>query len=317
MDSSTANRKTSYRRGITDVVRISSVEAKKEPLSASSPAAIPTARSLALCVASGKGGTGKTVFSINIGILLSRAGYRVTLIDADLGLANSHLLLGLDPVHDVSQMISGELSIDEVLVDGPHGLRLLPGGSGIAELAELNEGQIGYFAGQLTKLEEETDITLIDCSAGINRQVLRFMASAHEVIVVLTPEVTSMIDAYAVIKNIHRLQPDMHVMIVVNRVQTRGESKAVFDKMREVTAKRLGKMKMTLLGEVPHDRYVLRSISNRRPVVELHPRCYATSCFTQMAVDLGEKYRRWQESQIKSDKPVKSYFGLLAGRNYG
>ena len=295
------------RRGIADVVKI-------KPSAEASPVTVPSAKSQAICVASGKGGTGKTVFSINIGVVLSRAGFRVTLVDADLGLANLHLLLGLDPMHDVSQLISGERSIDEVLMEGPHGLRVLPGGSGIAELAELNEGQIGYFAHQLMRLEDETDIILIDCSAGITRQVLRFMASAHEIVVVITPEITSMIDGYAVIKNIHRFRPNMHVRIVVNRVQERMDSKAVFKKMKEVVSRRLGEVTMSLLGEIPHDRYVLRSIGVCQPVVELHPRCFATSCFTRMAHTLGDAHKKWKTNQEKGEVSMPSYFSSLAGR---
>jgi flagellar biosynthesis protein FlhG len=222
----------------------------------------------------------------------------------------------LEPEYDVSQLIGGERSIEEVLIEGPHGLRVLPGGSGIAELSELNEGQLGYFAKQLMMLEEGTDITLVDCSAGITKQVLRFMASAHDIVVVITPEVTSMIDGYAVIKNVHRLRPDIHMRIVVNRVREKQESKGVFQKMREVATKRLGKVNMSLLGEVPHDRYVLRSITLRKPVVNVHPRCYATSCFTGMADVLGSAYNEWKDMQSKSSNPVPSYFCSLAGR-YG
>ncbi len=314
MSSDPHGKRRTGRRSLADVVKIASREIRGEPAERGPVEGAPPAKSQAICVASGKGGTGKTIFSTNIGVLLARAGLRVVLVDADLGLANSHLLLDLDPAHDVSQLIAGERSIDEVLVEGPHGLRVLPGGSGIAELAELNEGQLQYFASQMGRMDEETDVTLVDCSAGITQQVLRFLASAHDLVVVTTPEVTSMIDGYAVIKNVHRVRPDMNIWLVVNRIKDRNDPQEVFKKMRDVAARRLGDVKMKLLGSVPHDRYVLRSVSIRKPVVMAHPRSFATSCFVGMAESIGTMNRRWKIAQQKADAPDPSYFWSLAGR---
>ncbi len=312
------NDKNAVRRRLADVVRIAHTEVRRDsPAACPPPVASMAAHSLAVCVASGKGGTGKTIFSTNIGTLLAAQGLCTALIDADFGLANSHLLLGLDPLHDVSQLIAGEKTIHEVLIEGPHGLRVLPGGSGIAELAELNEGQMGYFAQQMMVLEQETDVTLVDCSAGITRQVMNFMASAHRTVVVTTPEVTSMIDAYAVIKNIHRLRPDMPLWLVVNRTRDEGDAEAVFRKMKDVARRRIGDVDMELLGTVPHDRYVLNSVVLRRPVVHAHPRSFATACFTAMAEKIGNEVKRWRVAQGTASKKAPAYFWSLAGRRHG
>lgn len=303
------------RRSLGDIVRLSAADGGMIGMQEVGMKAVP-ASSQAICVASGKGGTGKTIFSTNIGVMLASQNFRVTLVDADLGLANAHLLLGLDPKHDVSQLVGGELTIEDVLVDAPHGLKILPGGSGIAELADLGEGKVQYLAHQLMQLDERSDITLVDCSAGITRQVLRFLASAHGLVVVTTPEVTSMIDGYAVIKNVYRLRSDIPVWLVVNRIKHPEDAEAVFDKMRTIVRKRLGKVKMSLLGAIPHDRYVLRSVMVRQPVVLAHPRSFATSCFRDMAGTLATAHARWKSSQRKSEDPVASYFWSLARRRY-
>jgi flagellar biosynthesis protein FlhG len=303
------------KRSLGDIVRLSAADGGMMGLQEAGRRAAPAA-SQAICVASGKGGTGKTIFSTNIGVMLARQNFKVTLIDADLGLANAHLLLGLDPAHDVSQLVGGELTIDDVLVDGPYGLKILPGGSGIAELADLNEGKVQYLAHQLMQLDERSDVTLVDCSAGITRQVLRFLSSAHGLVVVTTPEVTSMIDGYAVIKNVYRLRPDMPIWLVVNRIKQPEDAETVFDKMRTIVRKRLGKVKMSLLGAVPHDRYVSRSVMVREPVVLAHPRSFATLCFKNMASTIAIAHARWKAEQRKAEDPAFSYFWSLARRRY-
>lgn len=303
------------RRSLGDIVRLSAADGGMIGVQEAGMKAVP-ASSQAICVASGKGGTGKTIFSTNVGIILANQNFKVTLIDADLGLANAHLLLGLDPKHDVSQLVGGELTMDDVLVDAPHGLKILPGGSGIAELADLNEGKVQYLAHQLMQLDERSDITLVDCSAGITRQVLRFLASAHGLVVVTTPEVTSMIDGYAVIKNVYRLRSDIQIWLVVNRIKDPDDAEAVFEKMRTIVRKRLGKVKMNLLGAIPHDRYVLRSVMVRQPVVLAHPRSFATSCFKNMAGTLAIAHAKWKADQRKTDDPAASFFWSLARRRY-
>lgn len=303
------------KRSLGDIVRLSAADGGMMGLQEAGLASKPAA-SQAICVASGKGGTGKTIFSTNVGVMLARQNFKVTLVDADLGLANAHLLLGLDPKHDVSQLVGGELTIDDVLVDGPYGLKILPGGSGIAELADLNEGKVQYLAHQLMQLDDRSDVTLVDCSAGITRQVLRFLSSAHGLVVVTTPEVTSMIDGYAVIKNVHRLRPDMPIWLVVNRIRQPEDAQTVFEKMRTIVRKRLGKMKMSLLGAVPHDRYVSRSVMVREPVVLAHPRSFATTCFKNMANTLAIAHARWKAEQRKAEDPAVSYFCSMARRRY-
>lgn len=126
-----------------------------------------------------------------------------------------------------------------------------------------------------------------------------------------------MIDGYAVIKNVHKVRPDMPISLVVNRIRKQGEEQDVFCKMQQVVQRRIGQVEMNLLGSLPHDRYIIHSIAMRRPVIKIHPRSYATGCLTRMAAAIGSIHRQWRERQEKGERQDPAYFWSLARRRYG
>ncbi len=153
-----------------------------------------------LAITSGKGGVGKTNIAVNLSICLAARGRRVTLVDVDMGLANADLLQNLQPRYTLSHVISGVRSIEDICMDGPAGVRFVPGASGLESLANLSDFERLNLISQLQKLETSTDMIVLDCGAGISRNVTSFALAADQVLVITTPEPTAMTDAYATIK---------------------------------------------------------------------------------------------------------------------
>jgi len=255
-----------------------------------------------ICIASGKGGTGKTVLSTNLAVALVQKGLDVLLFDADLGLANAHMLLGVSPPYDISQVVSGERRLDEVVIECHAGVKLICGGSGFSDLAELKDWQIRNIAEQLKVYEDRADVILVDLSAGISPQVMRFLGTAHDVMVVTTPDVTALLDAYATIKSMARLRPDCEVKVVINRARGEAEAMAAFEKISGVVARHLGGVKVTLFEWIPYNWYVQNSVNKRQPVVLLHPKSFVTRTFNGMADRIKEANARWKMDQADAEE---------------
>jgi len=241
-----------------------------------------------ICIASGKGGTGKTVVTTNLAVALVEKGLDVILFDADLGLANAHMLLGVSPPYDISQVVSGERRLDEVVVECHAGVKLICGGSGFSDLAELKDWQIRNIADQLAAYEDRADVILVDLSAGISPQVMRFLNTAHEVIVVTTPDVTALLDAYATIKSMTRTRGRFEAKVVINRARGEEEAKLAFEKMKGVVDRHLDGVTLTLFEWIPYNWYVQNSVNMRKPVVLLHPKSFVTRMFNGMADRMKE-----------------------------
>ncbi len=267
-----------------------------------------------ICVASGKGGTGKTIVSTNLALALTRCGFRVILLDADLGLANAHLLLGVEPSHDISSVISGTKSIDEISIDCSEGLRLIAGGSGLSELTELKEWQFKNLASQLRASEKDADIMIIDLAAGISPQVMRFLINAHDVIIVTTPDVTAQIDAYATIKTMAKAREGLSVKVVMNRARGEDEAVAAYKKLADVVRNRLKGVKTSLLEWIPQNWYVQNSVHMRRPVVDLHPKSFVTRKFLSMAEDLKAEHGKWLRKVKSSGTNAPASFSQMLER---
>lgn len=229
-----------------------------------------------IAVTSGKGGVGKTNFTLNLAIFLSRASKRVIIIDADFGLANVELLLGVSPRYSLKEVLSGEVSMADALTTGPEGVRFLSGGSGLSQLADITESQLSIIIRGFNQLEEIADIMLIDTGAGISRSVTNLLKAAHEAIVVTTSDPTAIADAYAIVKAMceDNTEPP-ELKIVVNRVESIQEGLESFERLQRVCGRFL-KLTPTNLGSVPYDRNLVRAVKSQEPVVLLYPASEST-----------------------------------------
>ncbi|HYE78144.1 MAG TPA: MinD/ParA family protein, partial [bacterium] len=182
-----------------------------------------------IAIASGKGGVGKTNLTVNLGTALSAAGQRVLILDADLGLANVDVLMGIAPPHTLWHAIYGQIPLADIIYRGPGQLQILAGASGVEGLADLPDAQRETLLQRLSYLEQEFDFILIDCGAGVDHNVLGFTAAADEALLVCTPEPTAVMDVYGLIKLIHRRRPDARISLVMNQVERAAEGQNAAD----------------------------------------------------------------------------------------
>jgi flagellar biosynthesis protein FlhG len=243
-----------------------------------------------IAVTSGKGGVGKTNVSVNLSVALARRGQRVLLMDADLGLGNVDVLLGLKSNQNLSHVLSGEASLDDILLEGPQGIGVLPAASGIKHMAELsaaeNTGLIHAFAG----LQRPVDIMVVDTAAGIADSVVRFAQAANDVVVVVCDEPASITDAYAMIKVLSRDHGVKRFQVVANMVRDATEGRRLFEKLN-AAASRFLDVTLIHLGSVPFDEYLRRAIQRQKPVIEVFGGARASRAFVEMADQIG----RWPQ----------------------
>jgi len=238
-----------------------------------------------LAITSGKGGVGKTNLTANLGVLLASFGKRVIVLDVDLGLANMDILLDLHPDWTLQHVIQGQKTVSEILVSGPSGLRVVPGASGILTLANLEEPQREALLQELRSLETASDLLLLDTGAGIADNVLSFVLTADEVILVTTPDPTAMTDAYAMTKVIFQHRPEALLRLVVNMASAH-EGTAVHQRLSQVARQFLG-VSLDYLGAIPGDPAVAASIRFRRPFVLTAPDSPAAKSLKEIARKLG------------------------------
>ncbi|MHB1125911.1 MAG: MinD/ParA family protein [Bacillota bacterium] len=239
-----------------------------------------------IAIASGKGGVGKTNVVLNLAITLSKMGKRVVILDGDLGLANIDILMGIVPRYTLFDFLRGEKSLDEVVIKGPFGLKVLPAGSGIQEMANLNDRQREKLVQGLKTFEEEADFLLIDTGAGISRTVLGLVSAATEVIIVLTPEPTSLTDAYGVIKILSRFKLHSEIYLVINRVANLAEAEQTINRMQMVVSRFL-QIKIKQLGFISDDRQVGKAVMKQQPFTILYPHTPASGDMQQIARKLA------------------------------
>lgn len=232
----------------------------------------PGARAVA--VTSGKGGVGKSNVAVNVAIELAALGRRVTLLDADLGLANADVLLGLNPQSHLGHVLAGKCTLQDIILE-VSGLRLIPGGSGVAELASLTQEQNVRLISELRALECESDFMIIDTAAGIAGNVTGVLKAAAEVVIVTTPDPTAVVDAYATIKVLNQHAPSKTVWVVVNDVVAIGDAERVFNQLR-ATAARFLNQDIRFLGTIPHDSELVDAVREQVPVVEYAPETAAS-----------------------------------------
>jgi flagellar biosynthesis protein FlhG len=222
-------------------------------------------------VTSGKGGVGKTSVAINLSMALAGAGKRVLLIDADMGLANVDLLTGVTALHTIEEVIEGEASIFDALVDGPEHLTVLSAGSGTGKIHEMGDESVAHFRKELLKLENAFDLIFIDTGAGISANVMDFVFMAEEVIVVMTPEPTAFADAYAMVKVVMQEKPLMQVGIIINMARSEADADRIGTKFGEIVQRFLGK-NVRYRGFIPRDPVVAESVMRQVPLALLAPK---------------------------------------------
>jgi len=241
---------------------------------------VDTAR--VVCVASGKGGTGKSVVATNLAVLRARRGERVLLIDFDAGLANDHLLLGVAPVHDLGSVLDGSVDAIDAVVEGPGGIRLLSGGVGRHVLTNPTRRELDRLFRALGPLEEAFDLIVVDHGAGMGYSTIAHLAATSTLLLVAGHEVTSLSDGYALYKRAHRVNPYIRVGMVVNRAQGESQADSAWERFRAASQRFLGHSP-DWVGWVPADDAVSRSVDARTPVVLNEPRSPAATALDGVA----------------------------------
>ncbi|MDH3359713.1 MAG: MinD/ParA family protein [Desulfobulbaceae bacterium] len=253
-----------------------------------------------ICVTSGKGGVGKTNIVTNLAYALTKLGKKVLILDADLNLANVDVLLGLTPRFNLHHVLLGEKSLTEILVDGPGGFKLLPASSGIMELASLTESQKLYFMGEMETVGDKIDIMLVDTGAGINDNVIYFNLAAQERIIVLTPEPTSLTDAYALIKVLSGRHDVKRFRILINNADSEKDALTVFRKLSVVADRFLDSISLDLVGYIPFDRHLPKAVRRQKLVSELFPNADSSQKFNSISAQLiAEKPNQHNDGNIK------------------
>ena len=252
-----------------------------------------------IAITSGKGGVGKSNVAVNVALQLAGAGWRVSLLDADLALANADVLLGLNPKYHLGHVLNGERSLAEVIVETREGLRLIPGGSGIEGLANLSKVQQRRFIAELTAMEDESDFLLIDTPAGIAHNVTTVLDASSAVIIVTTPDPTAVVDAYATLKVLHRAHPTKPVWLIVNDVVGIGDAEQVFNQIRSA-AQRFLQHPLEHLGTIPRDEELSEAVRRQIPVTVYAPQSPASRSLRLIAKRLEEVYRSSTKSSDKS-----------------
>jgi MinD-like ATPase involved in chromosome partitioning or flagellar assembly len=261
-----------------------------------------SARSLpnVIAIASGKGGVGKTSISVNLGISLAKSGKRVCIFDADTGLANVNILLGLAPQHTLEHVLFGAKSIEDVLLSGPYGLKVIPGANGISECVTLHPRQQMRLTRELTRIESEFDYLILDTAAGIADNTLDFASAAHQTVIVITPEPTSLTDAFSMVKLLHRRRQISQFQIIVNMANSATQAREVFHRFNAAVEKYVG-APTHLLGFLLLDESLRNAVSLQHPVA-LFP---DTDPSSRSFIRLADAVQQCFEQQ--GDKPTTSF----------
>lgn len=251
---------------------------------------------LTVAVTSGKGGVGKTNLTTNLGIALAKQGLRVCIFDADTSLANINILLGLTPKYTLEQFINGEKTIEEILLEGPEGVQIVPSASGIAEFSHLSDSQQQRILEALQALESQFDYILIDTAAGISETVISFLQSAQFAVVVISPEPTSLTDAFSLIKVLQRRHYQQPVYALVNMANNYKHSMDVFKRFAHAINKYVH-LKVRYLGYIPMDRAMRNAVASQTPVIISEPQSPAARCITLLTQILIKHFKAEETPQ--------------------
>jgi flagellar biosynthesis protein FlhG len=234
-----------------------------------------------IAVTGGKGGIGKTTISVNLAILFAKMRKKVLLFDADLGLANVDVLLGLNPEKNIQDFIAGNCSLNDICMNGPHGLKIIPSTSGFQKMADLSTTESANLIRSFSSLTDKIDIMIVDMASGISSQVMDFTHASQDILVVVCNDPSSLMDSYAVIKILHQQYARSRFGIIVNKVRNSYEGYNVFSRF-QATAARFMNVSMHFLGHVPQDDYVTIAARDRVAVVDKFPKSNSSLAFTNL-----------------------------------
>lgn len=246
-------------------------------------------------VASGKGGVGKTNVAVNLGVALAQQGRTTALLDADLGLANVDILLGLHPRYNLSHVINGTHTLEEILVEGPCGLKIVPAASGIQKMADLTEAQQAGLIRAFSSLHLPLDVLIVDTAAGISSTVVNFARACQEIVVVVCDEPASLADSYAFIKLLNRDYRLFRFQILCNQVQVASQGRQLYEKLCRATDRYLD-VTLNYFGSVPKDEAVVKAVQMQQPVVSAFPQSPAAVALKSLA----RKIEQWPMADAPS-----------------
>lgn len=235
-----------------------------------------------IAVTGGKGGVGKTNITLNTAISMAKLGKRVMVLDADLGLANVDVMLGLRVTKNLSHVLSGESSLDDILVEGPHGIKIAPATSGTQSMTELTHAEHAGLIRAFSELRTPVDVLLVDTAAGISDMVLSFSRASQDVLVVVCNEPTSLTDAYALMKLLNRDHGVFRFKVVANMVKNVREGQELFAKLSKVTNRFLD-VALELVATVPYDENIRKAVRKQRAIVEAFPSSPASMAVMKLA----------------------------------
>ncbi|PBJ81941.1 cobyrinic acid a,c-diamide synthase [Lysobacteraceae bacterium NML93-0399] len=243
-----------------------------------------------LAVTGGKGGVGKTNVSANLSVALAAMGQRTLLLDADLGLANVDVLLGLSPKRTLADLVAGRCELDDVVLEGPSGVLVVPAASGRRHMAELRPAEHAGLVNVFNDLQRDLDLLVVDTAAGITDSVLTFCQAAQDAVVVVCDEPASITDAYALIKVLARERGVNRVHVVPNMVRSPQEGRNLHDKLSRVCERFIGDVSLNYLGAIPQCDWLRMAVQRQQPVVNAYP----GSPSARALVDIAQRVSRWQ-----------------------
>lgn len=238
-----------------------------------------------VAVTGGKGGVGKTNVSVNLSLALTQMGRRTTLLDADLGLANVDVLLGLKPRHTLKDVLDATCSMHDVIVNGPMDLKVVPAASGLQEMVKLGPREHAGLISAFSEIAHNMDVLIVDTAAGIADDVLSFLCAAQEVVVVVCNEPTSITDAYALIKILNQQYGISKIRVVANMVRNEADGVAVYNKLQHVTDRFLD-VALLHAGSIPQDEQLRRAVQKQRAVLDLYPASKSAQAFRKLAQEV-------------------------------
>jgi len=233
-------------------------------------------------VISGKGGVGKTNVSVNLGVSLAETGKRVVLLDADLGLANVDVILGLQPQFNLSHVLRGEKTLQEVMVEGPGGIKVVPASSGLQNMADLSTAEQAGLIQAFSEIDRDLDVLIVDTAAGISSSVVSFTRACQEIVVVVCDEPASLTDAYAFIKLLNRDYGIYNFQILTNQVEGIQQGQNLYKKLCRVTDRYLD-VTLQFMGAVPYDECLRKAVQKQTPVLHSFPSSPSARAFRELA----------------------------------